>query len=432
MQLLSTQTVSQNPQRSGLRPPSRIQLGTTTSSTCLQEITDSQSNSRAQNQTMLPPPGHSLKRALNPTGNSAQLPEPKRKTLVERAGEPVNKVLPAPSVSASSRLGLKGTSIANLAAGSNVWPERVGVCVEDWQISNLAFDQLKPPATAINGLTRNASVTSRLPATNNFSQSVGPGSRPPVTTTGRAPSALGFNQSVNTRQKPISRARPATAMGDRDGNGTQSQQRQPNGTTHQLSFQSSQEGTRNRGVRGSAASLGSLPSHGRQENIDVAVLEQGIQSLSIHDQKDKKPKGAQVNSKPEARLSGQQVLPDVNGGVITHRRSRNQPPKPLLPPIAWPPATPCQEKDLQVIFNKFENTMTACQSPSPLKLCSPSRSPFLTKETTTLTNFTAWDVDERLHELDSQFKQMKEVMNVSLTDRKALEDAVDLAKTRGK
>ncbi|KAK3685390.1 P-loop containing nucleoside triphosphate hydrolase protein [Podospora appendiculata] len=41
-----------------------------------------------------------------------------------------------------------------------------------------------------------------------------------------------------------------------------------------------------------------------------------------------------------------------------------------------------------------------------------------------------WDVDERLHEVESQFKVMKEAMSLSLTDRKTLEDAVDLAKTR--
>ncbi|KAJ9134612.1 Kinesin-like protein [Pleurostoma richardsiae] len=42
----------------------------------------------------------------------------------------------------------------------------------------------------------------------------------------------------------------------------------------------------------------------------------------------------------------------------------------------------------------------------------------------------SWDVDERLYEVESQFKAMKEVMNVSLTDRKALEEVIELAKTR--
>jgi kinesin family protein C1 len=56
---------------------------------------------------------------------------------------------------------------------------------------------------------------------------------------------------------------------------------------------------------------------------------------------------------------------------------------------------------------------------------------FLTKETR-LTNFTAWDVDERLQDLDTQFRQMKDVMNSTLTERKGLDEALELAKTRGK
>lgn len=402
------------------------------SATGLQEITDSQSNSRAQNPTMLPP-AQGVKRTLTQNGSSAQLPEPKRKTLAERAGEPNNKNLPPPTVSASSRLDIKGNSIANLAR-SNVCPKRNGVPVKNLPSSNPPPDQLKPP-TALNGLARNGTVTAnstRQAATSNFSQSLGPGSRPPVTTASRAPSAMGFNQSTHARQKPLARARPATAMGDRDGNGGQTQQQQQNGTTKQISFQSSKGTTRNRGVRGPAASLGSLASHVQQEHPDVSVLELDFKNLSIRDQKDNNPKEAQVNSKPDTKVSGQQVQLVVKGGPATHRQSQNQPPKPCLLPMIWPPRTPCRDNELRVMFSTIEKTLSACHTPSPSKLCSPSKSPFLTKETTTLTNFTAWDVDERLHELDSQFKQMKEVMNVSLTDRKALEDAVDLAKTRGK
>lgn len=42
----------------------------------------------------------------------------------------------------------------------------------------------------------------------------------------------------------------------------------------------------------------------------------------------------------------------------------------------------------------------------------------------------SWDMDERLNNVESQFRVMKEAMDVSLTDRKTLEDAVDVAKTR--
>ncbi|KAK2603106.1 hypothetical protein N8I77_009586 [Diaporthe amygdali] len=43
---------------------------------------------------------------------------------------------------------------------------------------------------------------------------------------------------------------------------------------------------------------------------------------------------------------------------------------------------------------------------------------------------TSWDMDERLVEVEAQFKAMKEVMNVSLTDKKAMEEVIEMAKTR--
>ena len=66
-------------------------------------------------------------------------------------------------------------------------------------------------------------------------------------------------------------------------------------------------------------------------------------------------------------------------------------------------------------------------TPSPTK----SSAPYLTKDSD-LKNFTAWDVDERLQQVESQFKAIKEVMDVSLTDKKKLEEAIDVTKTRGK
>jgi kinesin family protein C1 len=64
--------------------------------------------------------------------------------------------------------------------------------------------------------------------------------------------------------------------------------------------------------------------------------------------------------------------------------------------------------------------------------CSPAKQPqFLTKDTSSVTNFSGWDIDERLHGIESQFRVMKETMDGTLTDRKALEEAVDIAKTRG-
>lgn len=49
-----------------------------------------------------------------------------------------------------------------------------------------------------------------------------------------------------------------------------------------------------------------------------------------------------------------------------------------------------------------------------------------------MRTFTAWDVDERLVEVEAQFKAMKEVMNGSLSDKKAMEEVIEMAKTRGR
>lgn len=96
------------------------------------------------------------------------------------------------------------------------------------------------------------------------------------------------------------------------------------------------------------------------------------------------------------------------------------------------PRTPARKPDIVAEMKKFETIMrSARQTPgSPFKSSSPTKVSFLTKDSNT-KSFTGWDVDERLHGIESQFKVMKEAMNVSLTDRKTLEDAVDLAKTRG-
>lgn len=99
-----------------------------------------------------------------------------------------------------------------------------------------------------------------------------------------------------------------------------------------------------------------------------------------------------------------------------------------------PPTLPLDGDAAMTAIKKYESllhTVTRTpRPPSPSK--SPSKQLFLTKDTSTLTMFTAWDVDERLHELDSQFRTIKDAMDSTLSDRKGLEEALDLAKMRGK
>lgn len=66
---------------------------------------------------------------------------------------------------------------------------------------------------------------------------------------------------------------------------------------------------------------------------------------------------------------------------------------------------------------------------SPMK--SPTPTKFLTK-TSNLTGFAVWDVDGRVGDMESQFKELKDMVNSSLSERKDQENALEMAKTRGK
>lgn len=66
---------------------------------------------------------------------------------------------------------------------------------------------------------------------------------------------------------------------------------------------------------------------------------------------------------------------------------------------------------------------------SPIKSPGPSKS-FLTKDSK-LTSYVAWDVDGRVVDMESQFKELKEMVNTTLSERKGQDDALELAKTRG-
>lgn len=100
----------------------------------------------------------------------------------------------------------------------------------------------------------------------------------------------------------------------------------------------------------------------------------------------------------------------------------------MAPPKTPPPSV----EQAREWLDRFEDTLLAStrrcpESPSK----SPSKASFLTKDSN-LPAFTAWDMDERLVEVEAQFKAMKEVMNVSLTDKKAMEEVIEMAKTRGR
>lgn len=113
---------------------------------------------------------------------------------------------------------------------------------------------------------------------------------------------------------------------------------------------------------------------------------------------------------------------------------------PVDPPVPAPtkeasaalPATPAQMHLGGEALDKLGSLAMSLRKvpPSPTKSSSPTKSLFLTKDSN-LTNFAGWDVDGRLNEFESQVKAIKEVFEGTMTDRKAFEEAIDLAKNRG-
>ncbi|KAK3501775.1 putative kinesin-related protein [Neurospora crassa] len=173
-----------NPASTKLRlPTTYAATATATAPTGLKEISDSQSNARAQ-MSSIP-----TKRAANDSGVAP--PDAKRKTLAERAGEPIQPKshLPAPTPTSAFLTGtISGASIVQLANARN---------------ANKTTATALPRASSATG--HRPTYSSKNPSS--FTKSLGPSSRPPVTGL-RQPS---FNQPTN-RSRSISKPRPATSM----------------------------------------------------------------------------------------------------------------------------------------------------------------------------------------------------------------------------
>ncbi|KAK3940841.1 P-loop containing nucleoside triphosphate hydrolase protein [Diplogelasinospora grovesii] len=183
----ASENVGVLPSTSRLRPPQvSFAIPRNAAISGLQEMNDLQTNARATGQ-MGPPLGIPQKRALN--GNATQS-EPKRKTLSERAGEPIQKThIPSFSMPpASSRSTVQGASITSLTSASNIGAPR-------------------PTSTTTSTVPRSTTM-------NNFGRSVGPAGRPPMTSMSRQPNSINFSQSVNGRPRAMSRPRPGTSAGN--------------------------------------------------------------------------------------------------------------------------------------------------------------------------------------------------------------------------
>lgn len=304
----------------------------------------------------------------------------------------------------------------------------------------MTSSQMKHPSTA--------APHSRHASTNSFSTSVGPNG-------GRPPSSMGFprpktsmsNQPTGIRGRSnTTRSRPNTAMGNHMTDEEATTGRQQNCMMPPSSFrhssQSSHHSLHSRKLR-NAASLQSLDSQHRAPRSRDSSLSVWMQGLNIKDdnQTSTSPTRNQVVSNSQDRTTAHSRPSNGRLEHVTLRhgnRSENGPQtlvrtkESQAGSVARPGTPPHTAQHVLAMMEEFGDVLaSAAKTPrSPTKSPSISLS-FLTKESNTRT-FTAWDVDERLSELDTQFKVMKEVMNTSLSDRTAMDEAIKLAKTRGR
>lgn len=80
-------------------------------------------------------------------------------------------------------------------------------------------------------------------------------------------------------------------------------------------------------------------------------------------------------------------------------------------------------------MTQVEQGILSLKTPkSPHKFSSPQN--FLRKDSN-LAGFAAWDVDGRVNSVDVHFNELKDMVSSSLAAQKVLEDAMELAKSRG-
>lgn len=294
------------------------------------------------------------------------------------------------------------------------------------------------------------SLSSRLPP-NSFAQSVGTNASRSGSMIGRSQTSMSFHRSTDTRQRPnASRIRPQTSMTTHAVEEDEQSPGKQNCTMLPISFRSSTQSAPNalpeRRLR-KAASVQYMGPRASAPGRDFSISTM-MGKLSLNDERSNGillSRDQAISTKencppsPSSLRQSDFLLENVTLRPAQSRREDGTAtpvtrPEDSRASIMAPPKTPPRSAQHALdMLDKFEDTLHASTRKCPE---SPSKSPskarpFLTRDSN-LTTFTAWDMDERLVEVEAQFKAMKEVMNVSLTDKKAMEEVIEMAKTRGR
>ncbi|KAI3554370.1 kinesin motor domain-containing protein [Colletotrichum abscissum] len=299
-------------------------------------------------------------------------------------------------------------------------------------------DELRCLKNPDNIRPRNGTTTSRYNQNSSFSASVGPRGHE------RAKSSLAHSKSVHGQSRTRNtnpHTRPRTAYGHRSEEEFDGPIEQQHGTalhSQRLNFLRPLEFQPSKARHASHTSQ--MHSH-REVSLSsrfgaLSIKDDASTTSSAQDE-DQVVFSQYGGDTSVSSISTMASIAQVDNATMRapSRRALTKPPdlspKKRQASRMTDPVTPSPDsKRSRALMERLEETIIAIKdSRSPARSPSPSRLHFLTKDSN-LTQFVGWDVEGRVAELDSQFKQVKESMTVMLSDKELMDERVEMYKKR--
>jgi kinesin family member C1 len=285
-------------------------------------------------------------------------------------------------------------------------------------MSNLGLNR-NPSFSSSVSSSRTPSVSSRHTSNGSFSSSVGPGGRPQT--------SMSFNQSTSRRPASAApKSRPATAM---DNHYNDPGMRPLNSFTSSFPYIQEKSGLQNKKLRApkSLHSLRSQPSMGKIREVSVSTamsrlcLDGEVSPRQRHEYQAissnmRPPPTTKLSHKPSINTGMRNLILDSGETALVLYES---PGDSLVAPQTPSHITVSSKADT------YFSPVTPYRTPRP----SPHKTPYLTKGSN-IPAFTAWDVHNRLEDVEAMYAELKQSMQSTSSERNGLEEAVAVYKAR--
>lgn len=285
-------------------------------------------------------------------------------------------------------------------------------------MSNLGLNRNSSFSSSVSS-SRTPSVSSRHTSNGSFSSSVGPGGRPQT--------SMSFNQSTSRRPASAApKSRPATAM---DNHYNDPGMRPLNSFTSSFPYIQEKSGLQSKKLRApkSLHSLRSQPSMGKIREVSVSTAMSRLcldGEVSPRQRHEYQAISSNMRPPPTTKLSHK---PSINTGMRNLRLDSGEmalvlyesPGDSLVAPQT-PSHIPLSSK-----ADAYFSPVTPYRTPRP----SPHKTPYLTKGSN-IPAFTAWDVHNRLEDVEAMYAELKQSMQSTSSERNGLEEAVAVYKAR--